>query len=1254
MLNPISFSESRISYQNQSLSENQNIHYADIIFKVKYETQVDQEVRVSGGIEELGFWKPEKGLRMTTTSQTYPIWTTTEVITCPVDMEINYKYVAFNINTKDYIWESNMPNRFLKVDSWGKLEIQEEKGNNQRKINQISKTIGNDNEYNLDNNDKIDFSPINNENVFFENKGEDNEFELRGSIISFYTDNRQNLHDLEVLSYDQVKIEAMQNNPLTIGLKKQIEINPEEDKFIILSALLPFNIIKKNENDNFINNVDNSKDNINIKEKYSIIPKYEDELYESLFRIRNQKNCEIYWIGMLENYENFYDENLKDNIDNDLIEFLKYEKIYIVNPTLKDYKNYWIYINHILGKIFYENKIPVDDDFFINYDKYWDSYKKINELFSTKMFYEGKSTGLIMIHDINLALVSNYLAQKNNYAKMGFYFHSLFPCLEVLKSLPFHQELLESICLCNLICFHHIEIAMKFLGTAQRILDLYYEVKPGGKIIINSQGRTIYIHIMQVGLDLDNIVNFLKDREFLEKREKMEKKYKTISNKKDKKDSNNNKDEKEKYIFFSFDGLLDRNNIFIKLKAFDFFYESYLNKLKSINNSGNMDKIIEESDENMNSCKSIIEIKPELMKLSSKSVNINNNLVNNNLIVDNNIELINNIKDSNNLYNQISNENNKDINKNNIEIKEQKDNNKMQEINTNTNTNTNTNNISEISKKKTKKIKVKKGKVKKGKSKSGINLSQTNKDIQIELKSNKEIENIFINKEPIFIQILKDDESKIMNLYNYADRTQKEEIENNYKDILNLANDINKKYNKILIIIKRNPKFSLIDLYSLYSIGDCYYSLRNDYNSSLQIQSFIYICNYLDKKYDIIINENSSLSPGIKGVKKVNAIDIFQNISALEKVFSFNYINKYMNQNNIKFINNNQILNWSKIFFSKLKKICFNDKNCQKTGIGLGLGFSLMKLSRDFIHLNKKEFIRDYHESNKNLIFIDYENIIQIFTNNNKENKEQKENVLSQLKILSSQEKNKVYIISGCKKNNLDELFGGIKDIGLASEYGFFYKKPGENSLQNDYHQLFKMNDWSWKKGILPILKGFTDRTEGSYIIEKESMLSWVYKNCDPDFGPIQANEMISHIKGLLFQNDPIIVTDENDAVNIRPKNINKGYFISEILKQEYKNGEFPEFILVIGDQNGDEEMFKYLNYLKNNFEIKSRLFSIYSVTIGKKVSNANYYFNQSNEIFDYLENLNKEYKNDGNSSSKYSQEMSNLVEQSDEFDLNC
>ena len=51
-------------------------------------------------------------------------------------------------------------------------------------------------------------------------------------------------------------------------------------------------------------------------------------------------------------------------------------------------------------------------------------------------------------------------------------------------------------------------------------------------------------------------------------------------------------------------------------------------------------------------------------------------------------------------------------------------------------------------------------------------------------------------------------------------------------------------------------------------------------------------------------------------------------------------------------------------------------------------------------------------------------------------------NRVSQLKLFSYQEKNKLYIISGGKKGNLDEIFGGITNIGLASEYGFFFKKP--------------------------------------------------------------------------------------------------------------------------------------------------------------------------------------------------------------------
>jgi trehalose 6-phosphate synthase/phosphatase len=254
-----------------------------------------------------------------------------------------------------------------------------------------------------------------------------------------------------------------------------------------------------------------------------------------------------------------------------------------------------------------------------------------------------------------------------------------------------------------------------------------------------------------------------------------------------------------------------------------------------------------------------------------------------------------------------------------------------------------------------------------------------------------------------------------------------------------------------------------------------------------------------------------------------------------------------------------------------------------------------------------------------------------------------------QLKLLCSQEKNKVYIISSSTKSELEQNFKDNPELGLACEYGFYYKPPRET----DYHQLIYIDDWTWKQGIMPILNGFTERTEGSYIIQKESMISWNYKNCESDFGQFQANEMISHIKTLLFQNDFIIVEDniEKNEVNIRPKNINKGFFIAEILKQDNINGEFPNLILGIGDKDGGEDMFKYLNYLKNNFsEIKANIFS---TVVNKRISSANYYLNDANEILEIIENFNKIDKSEDNySSSKFSQDISNDLEKNDSFEL--
>ena len=1172
----LSVTQSSLSGSNPSLIRAKN--YASIRFIVKYDTILTQDVYVLGNTKELGLWKPENGLKLETKEKIYPFWYSTKELIINVGTEICYKYVTVDKITKELNWESNMSNRLFKVENKGSYEINEEKANKSRKIN-YSKDING-----LSNKIICNFSPINNKNLIRIDDGIDIDIEIRGSYCSSDDDENNRLINtsfFDILSYDQVKIDSMQKNPLTIGLKRQIELNFEEDKFIILTALLPFTIKKLDSNSTEIKT---NPDNNNSSKKYCILPKYEDVLYESLFNLRKENNYDIYWFGMLENYEEYYNQNNEnEHIEQDLIEFLQKEKIFVIKPKLEDYNNYWIYMSHIMGKIFYENKIPVNDEYFMNYEKYFNAYRKINELFAYEILNEANFDSLLMIQDINLALIPNYIYTKNHLAKIGFYFNSLFPSLEVFKSLQYQSEILQSIILCNLICFHHIETAMKFLGAVQRNLDIYYEVKPGGKIIINHQGRKVLIHIMQIGIDIKMIDSYLGKKEFLENSDYLNKKYKNTSD-----------IQKEKYIYFSIDGLLDINKIVIKLQAFDMFYDEYIKKLNNIENSNadNMEKIIEVNEENGGSNENNHE-----RKINSSNIdNINDNI-------------------------KIQNELNEICNKSNIINEDNKnDKNKSLEFNKNI--------------------------PKKEKSKSGINLSQPQKDIQTQ-KLEKQKNEFYKAKEPLLIQVIKSSENKLMNLYNFSNiesKSYQKLLKSNYKKISKIVRDINLKHEKEIIIIIPEDKFSILNLFSLYSIGDCYYSLRKDYNFSLHIQTYVYISNYMKKSYDLIINENACLSPGIKGSQKVNDFNISQNKSALENVFPFNIINKLMNENNINFINKNQIINWFKVFFSKLKKVSFYDNNSPKKIIGFGLGFSLMKSNQDFNHIDKKLLSDTYRLSNQNLIIIDNALLLQAFEENNIY---QKENIIYQLKTLASQEKNKIYIISGNTKTELEENIKDIlPDVGIAYEYGFFYKKPQEQNIRQSSY----IEDWSWKQAIMPILKGFSERTEGSYIIEKESMISWVYKNCYSDFGQFQANEMISHIKTLLFQNNYIIAEDdsEKNMVNIRPKNVNKGYFIAEILKQASIYGEFPDMILVIGDRDGGEDMFKYLNYLKYGFtEVKAKIFS---VIVTNRVSSANYYMNEVSEIWENIENFNKIDKNEDILSSKLSQDLYNIIDQSNDY----
>ena len=64
----------------------------------------------------------------------------------------------------------------------------------------------------------------------------------------------------------------------------------------------------------------------------------------------------------------------------------------------------------------------------------------------------------------------------------------------------------------------------------------------------------------------------------------------------------------------------------------------------------------------------------------------------------------------------------------------------------------------------------------------------------------------------------------------------------------------------------------------------------------------------------------------------------------------------------------------------------------------------------------------------------------------------------------------------------ISHFFSKVPNLGLCGENGFFYKYPKENK----YNEIIEIQDWSWRDTVLKILKEFTEKTEGSYYIEKK------------------------------------------------------------------------------------------------------------------------------------------------------------------------
>lgn len=237
-----------------------------------------------------------------------------------------------------------------------------------------------------------------------------------------------------------------------------------------------------------------------------------------------------------------------------------------------------------------------------------------------------------------------------------------------------------------------------------------------------------------------------------------------------------------------------------------------------------------------------------------------------------------------------------------------------------------------------------------------------------------------------------------------------------------------------------------------------------------------------------------------------------------------------------------------------------------------------------------------YKKSNNRLFFLDYDGTLVKFQNN-----AQKASptvlLYNLLDSIIADPLNTLVIISGRSQESLSTWFDG-RAYYLVAEHGIWSNFPNFN--------------WAYKKGLalywMPevkkLMEKLADQTPGAYIEMKPYSLAWHYRKVELGLGELKAAELKENLNPML--NDyGLQLLDGNAVIEVKNTEVNKGKAALEIAGHIKA-----DFLLAIGDDVTDEDLFKYLPH------------STISIKVRSNKSAAKYYLDQQEDVLQFLNQL--------------------------------
>lgn len=365
-------------------------------------------------------------------------------------------------------------------------------------------------------------------------------------------------------------------------------------------------------------------------------------------------------------------------------------------------------------------------------------------------------------------------------------------------------------------------------------------------------------------------------------------------------------------------------------------------------------------------------------------------------------------------------------------------------------------------------------------------------------------------------------------------------------------------------------------LLAIYSISDV--ALITPLRDGMNLIAKEYVAARKDKTGVLILSEMAGAAQEMREAIIINPNNTEEIALALKEALEMPEKEQIKRNEMIQTrLRNYDVVRWSEDFIEQLLMFRHEQEN------------SLSK----YLVQSKIKILHDFSKAQKSLILLDYDGTLVPFEANPQSAKPDLQ-LLTILKNLSQDLKNDIVIISGREKQTLENWLGKA-NINLVGEHGALIKENGK-------WRLFKPLTTDWKDSIVTRLRLYASRIPGSFVEEKEFSIAWHYREVEPSLGIESARELMDDLVNFTA-NINVQILKGNKVIEVRQLGINKG-----MAALYWMNKENYDFMLAIGDDKTDEDMFQVLPA------------NAYSVKVGEEPeTRARYYLKNPRQVLELL-----------------------------------